>query len=572
MELVYLWVEEYKNIQKQGFNFSPRFHCEYNEEKRELTINENDDYIPDFFGENINITAIVGKNGSGKSSVLESILDVLAENPKYYASVAPLSSYHTLLYFKDNQLYGYNIRDKKIINKTDIEFTENQYEEYLLKCIDDLITVNINSEYKEIETRETQQIFSENNKYNKNSSNLVILENYIDNKNQADKIKEDFFIPDKMKISIKSIGYYQSILRDNRDSYSDDDWEKILNLIGTLKDKTFNESLKIIKNIFKLKKEKHQNYDSKKGFIIGLLDDRKSPNQYNFDEDLLKKEIFPKALENYTLNQQIDIKSIDDDFLFYIKKLPYIFEIDLIDKKDINIDSLSFGEKQLLIQLHYILKHSSKKEYQLYHPPYAERDENGDETGEYYGDEYEDVIINNAFIFLDEFEIGLHPQWQKKSINYIVDFLKEFTNIKFHIILTSHSPFLLSDIPKQNIIFLDKGEKGNCKVVDGLKEKKQTFGANIHTLLSDSFFMEEGLMGEFAKSKIDDVINYLHDRESTIKSDNEAQKLIHIIGEPIVKSQLQRMLDSRRLKKVDKIDAIEESIKALQAELARLKP
>ena len=53
MELVYLWVEDYKNIHHQGFNFSPRFHCEYNEEKKELIINENDDCIPDFFGENI---------------------------------------------------------------------------------------------------------------------------------------------------------------------------------------------------------------------------------------------------------------------------------------------------------------------------------------------------------------------------------------------------------------------------------------------------------------------------------------------------------------------------------------
>ena len=29
MELVYLWVEDYKNIQKQGFNFSPRLECEF---------------------------------------------------------------------------------------------------------------------------------------------------------------------------------------------------------------------------------------------------------------------------------------------------------------------------------------------------------------------------------------------------------------------------------------------------------------------------------------------------------------------------------------------------------------
>ena len=67
MELVYLWVEDYKNIKKQGFNFSPRFECNYNKDTKELTIDEKDDYLENFFGENINVTAIVGENGSGKS-------------------------------------------------------------------------------------------------------------------------------------------------------------------------------------------------------------------------------------------------------------------------------------------------------------------------------------------------------------------------------------------------------------------------------------------------------------------------------------------------------------------------
>ncbi len=31
MELVYLWVEKYKNIYGQGFNFSPRFSYECNQ-------------------------------------------------------------------------------------------------------------------------------------------------------------------------------------------------------------------------------------------------------------------------------------------------------------------------------------------------------------------------------------------------------------------------------------------------------------------------------------------------------------------------------------------------------------
>lgn len=37
MELVYLWVEDYKNIQKQGFNFSPRFRCEFKDEYEKYT-------------------------------------------------------------------------------------------------------------------------------------------------------------------------------------------------------------------------------------------------------------------------------------------------------------------------------------------------------------------------------------------------------------------------------------------------------------------------------------------------------------------------------------------------------
>lgn len=74
MELVYLWVESYKNIEKQGFNFSPRFRCEYDEDIKELNIIDKDEtgefYPKNFFGENINVTAIVGENGSGKSSLV----------------------------------------------------------------------------------------------------------------------------------------------------------------------------------------------------------------------------------------------------------------------------------------------------------------------------------------------------------------------------------------------------------------------------------------------------------------------------------------------------------------------
>ena len=46
MKLVYLWVEDYKNIQKQGFNFSPRFECSYDEDTKELTIDKDKYFEP----------------------------------------------------------------------------------------------------------------------------------------------------------------------------------------------------------------------------------------------------------------------------------------------------------------------------------------------------------------------------------------------------------------------------------------------------------------------------------------------------------------------------------------------
>ncbi|PNV83912.1 MAG: hypothetical protein C0627_03305 [Sulfurimonas sp.] len=75
MELVYLWVEKYKNIENQGFNFSPRFTCKY--EDGELTIDKKEHVS--IFPDNINVTAIVGENGSGKSSIIHNIFKLISE-------------------------------------------------------------------------------------------------------------------------------------------------------------------------------------------------------------------------------------------------------------------------------------------------------------------------------------------------------------------------------------------------------------------------------------------------------------------------------------------------------------
>lgn len=116
MELVYLWVGEYKNIKQQGFNFSPRFTCKYDKENKNLTIIDKEEtkefYPKKFFGDNINIMTIIGENGSGKSRILESLI--------------------ALSTFQDTQ-------NKKV----SFFFVIYQNEQYYKKCIN----ININNNY-----------------------------------------------------------------------------------------------------------------------------------------------------------------------------------------------------------------------------------------------------------------------------------------------------------------------------------------------------------------------------------------------------------------------------------------
>ena len=95
-------------------------------------------------------------------------------------------------------------------------------------------------------------------------------------------------------------------------------------------------------------------------------------------------------------------------------------------------------------------------------------------------------IKRNSIILIDEPENSLHPKWQKDYISLLLKVLTDYfkDDFKFfNIACATHSPFILSDIPKENVIFLEKDkESGLCKNVSK-NIKLKTFGANIHTLL-----------------------------------------------------------------------------------------
>ena len=86
----------------------------------------------------------------------------------------------------------------------------------------------------------------------------------------------------------------------------------------------------------------------------------------------------------------------------------------------------------------------------------------------YFASQINDFIPNSGFVWnesvlllIDEIDLYLHPEWQRQILNDFLTAIQEyFPHSYFQIIITSHSPIVLSDIPHENSIFLRKdGDK-----------------------------------------------------------------------------------------------------------------
>ena len=197
---------------------------------------------------------------------------------------------------------------------------------------------------------------------------------------------------------------------------------------------------------------------------------------------------------------------------------------------------------------------------------------------------YPEVDKNNFLLLLDEVDLGLHPEWQRKWVHSALPIIEKiFENQHLQLIITSHSPILLSDIYKENVIFLTKNNDVSIN-----QEFEKTFGQNIYPLYKSSFFLNK-LMGEYAYKTIEDTVEYLSAEisEKTLDKDNlyyelgenkrnlTAKKIIDSIGDIIIANQLKELFE-RAFPQIDEgsdlsmIDQLKNQINKLQQELEEL--
>jgi len=124
---------------------------------------------------------------------------------------------------------------------------------------------------------------------------------------------------------------------------------------------------------------------------------------------------------------------------------------------DIPLADLSSGEKQIIYRGCFLLKDAN--------------------------------AMNGAFVFIDEPEISLHPNWQMKIMDYYKGiFSDEEGKQTSQIFAVTHSPFVIHNDNRRNdkIIILARDEKGNIIV----KDKPEYFKCNSVEAVQDAFSIQ----------------------------------------------------------------------------------
>lgn len=117
-------------------------------------------------------------------------------------------------------------------------------------------------------------------------------------------------------------------------------------------------------------------------------------------------------------------------------------------------------------------------------------------------------ITYDKIILLDEPEAYMHPELTRKFLSLLFKLTEKYTNEgTIQLIIGTHSPLLMSDVFPEEVTRLDIDKQTGCAIVKN-GGAKEYYGANIHTILADSFFLEYTI-GEESRKQLQEMFNRL---------------------------------------------------------------
>ena len=624
----YIWFEDNIRYKKQGINFSTKYRFLFDPEEKKIYVHDNStEYIDHFFGDNIDLTAIVGMNGSGKTTLLRFILSLRSGNTIHIPCVIVIEVNSEFwagrFYFEDESkknclweqlniegLKNYTLNQNHY-NKYRFAFSENARIIYLTEMFSMSTYPDYTAGGDNLSFAAIMNSIDEDRRYTNNQV-LRYVHTLFDWQiefftNRSDYVSE-FHISYPSFIAIDFIYDEERLI----DRLSELRLENITNVDSSIADRVRNEVKKLLNTflnsitlsdpISRIKdlcaKSILMNYI----FSLEFVSDRNeqvvdtimsmiqtiviSPsdtwnNVLKLLNEYRKKEI---ELENnpllmYTNNIFLGTDKYID-FMNFFSKFILNDEVHQIESRYIKISTkfiekikefhdaykqcvrileflsfswgLSSGETLLLNQygkLMSILKKNSMEQY------YLPKDVNSD------------IPAENAIILLDEAEVAFHPEWQRVYLNAMLKFItKNMRDAGTHIqiIIATHSPIILSDIPRQNTVFIQQNKEGKTITVDSA----ETFAANIYSLYKSAFFLSNSMVGAFAERKLKELAN---DIQNTGKKGNEIiMRRILLIGDEFVRSQFLKMYH-QKMDNESNIESLQRRIKELEKQVSKLR-
>lgn len=557
LELIYFFIPNYTVFKEFGISLFPKYSItvnefDFNNETIKITITEKENFIDLFQKEKINLKIICGKNGSGKTTLLKlisgeiqpafnhrrkrsNIKELLEKKSPISQALAkidePDTRYECIYIFKDKA-------DNFISNKKTI--------------------INYNNKTHNLDSTDNHISFT---------ANTVC----VTHKNMG---IQDFSIDNNI------VGYYRDyssvfkgILPDSTPLFTN--FEISLKDFHSEVDDLLNSNLKNLLSVYE-KNDLLSIFNSNwiLYYYLNCLRDTAYENFIDgIRQDLENPDDFLDTLECSLKNViELDSKLDYEEFLEEIngiKNRSYLLkDFDVVQDK---IDSISKKIEKLIctaIREDYNLSFGFRSfiKFTGYYYNNGERRYFNDlSTGEQLQFIYRYQIFHSMYQkerlywYIDEPEEGLHPEWCRtfirdylnsyENIKEIVEKNKKYLSTKFNkdkrvtLIFSTHSPFILSDVTNDYVIYLDKDSETNY--TSEIFDFKDSFAGNIGEMFTENFFMEKTI-GEhasiFLKQLVENLLAIEPIEEERYK---EYKKIINSIGDDLLRSLLLEKLEQK---------------------------
>ncbi|WP_111308883.1 AAA family ATPase [Confluentibacter sediminis] len=553
LKVCFIWVRSFRNFNNAGINLSSTHKFYYDSIINKLTFDKVSPLPKDFFGKSITeVTALIGKNGSGKSNALELICKILKEGNTtisqdflivaevkgkfkcYHNFLNSVNEVNGIIEFEEYDgsidplkiIYFSNVYDQRINNfstqvsdissntrlpkrsyyisrgrKTDFEYQLN------------FITSGF---YSLLEVAPPERILISSNVWARRFNSSQRRDVFGQNEQKFQQFESDF--RKRLRGLVEQSRLYYLII-----------FAFLKETISNLSHINFNKDIDTSKIVGEFLNNLYD-YDIRSTNDIAqnmLICLDSLTDNFSFLQDITKKN------ESKRFKNQLEVLHILKNEIFNLDirfetegqrgKITELFSFNFDERADKVLRSLAILDNSMYFNVDWLGISSGHKAYlNLFSLIY---------------EEVRRIKRNNLLLCIDEGDLYLHPKWQIEFFSKLLNVLPDIYDGNIQLILTSHSPFLLSDIPKQCLTILDKNFE-SC-TMDGVSLEKETFAGNIYDLYESPFFLGNQKKSVFSTKKIKQTIEAL-DKNSLSIDNDDIDKLIELIGDDVIRFHLKK--------------------------------